>query len=145
MEQLLGSVLIGKSGSVGMTPLNEAKYVLLYFSASYCPPCREFTPKLAMFYDSVNFDEKKVEVVFVSQDRTIEKFNEYYDEMPWLTIPYEAVEIRTTLIERYRGQTIPSLVLIDLQGNVKKNACRMDVANKGPLCLSDWDAALNTN
>ncbi|CAG9316159.1 unnamed protein product [Blepharisma stoltei] len=56
--------------------------------------------------------------------------------MRWLAIPYEAVEIRTALIQRYRGQGIPSLVLIDLQGNMKKNTCRMDVTNKGPLCLS---------
>ncbi|CAG9322558.1 unnamed protein product [Blepharisma stoltei] len=144
MEAILGPVLLGKNGNQPTSCLRDAKYLLLYFSAHWCPPCRGFTPKLGLFYDSVNSAHKQVEIVYVSGDRTPEQFAEYYDEMPWLAVPYSESATRNELAQRFRVQGIPSLMLINHEGVVKKDACRMDVTNKGPLCLADWDAALNS-
>ncbi|KAG5473779.1 hypothetical protein LSCM1_04409 [Leishmania martiniquensis] len=44
------------------------KYVLIYFSAHWCPPCQRFTPLLADFYDA-HKDRYGFEVLFVSSDR----------------------------------------------------------------------------
>ncbi|KAG5490438.1 hypothetical protein JKF63_00558 [Porcisia hertigi] len=44
------------------------KYVLIYFSAHWCPPCQRFTPLLADFYDA-HRDRYGFEVLFVSSDR----------------------------------------------------------------------------
>ncbi|KPA80473.1 tryparedoxin-like protein [Leptomonas pyrrhocoris] len=44
------------------------KYVLIYFSAHWCPPCQRFTPLLADFYDE-HKDKYGFEVLFVSSDR----------------------------------------------------------------------------
>jgi len=52
-----------------------------------CPPCKAFTPELVKTYKKLNEEGKNFEVVFVSSDRTDEKFKEYYGTMPWLALP----------------------------------------------------------
>ncbi|OMJ81102.1 hypothetical protein SteCoe_18515 [Stentor coeruleus] len=141
MEALFGPTLIGKSGPVPANSLN-ARFVLVYFSAHWCPPCRGFTPKLDMFYNAVNSNAKQVEIVYVSRDKTPDQFNEYYSEMSWLALPFEDKARIAALGTRFQVQQIPCLVLIDNQGNMKRNTCRMDVTNKGPNCLADWEQAL---
>jgi thiol-disulfide isomerase/thioredoxin len=66
--------------------------VALYFSAKWCPPCREFTPLLKELYTQHQQNAtagSDFEVVFVSADRTRSKFEEYASTMPWLAIPFE--------------------------------------------------------
>ena len=46
----------------------DLKYVGIYFSAHWCPPCKAFTPVLTDFYNSVNKNGKIFEVIFVSSD-----------------------------------------------------------------------------
>ena len=86
IQSVLGTdTLQGKHGPVATDSLN-GKYVLLYFSAHWCPPCRGFTPVLAEFYKAAAAS-KNFEVVFVSSDRDQKSFDEYYGEMPWLAVP----------------------------------------------------------
>lgn len=141
MEALLGPTLVGKNGPVPTSSVN-AKYILLYFSAHWCPPCRGFTPKLAMFYDTVNMPNHQVEVIYISRDKNPDQYNEYYSEMPWIALPFEDKARIAAIGNRYQIQQIPALILIDSQGNMKRNTCRMDVTNKGPGCLGDWEQAL---
>ncbi|XP_072046973.1 nucleoredoxin-like [Amphiura filiformis] len=58
----------------------------LYFAAHWSPPCRGFTPILKEWY--LNFKQSdnrdKLEIVFVSSDRSDEEFEMFYHEMPWL-------------------------------------------------------------
>ena len=53
-------------------------YVGVYFSASWCPPCRQFTPLLASTYQSIRAAGKAFEVVFVSLDRDQASYEEYF-------------------------------------------------------------------
>ena len=76
IQSILGTdTLQGKEGPVKAESLN-GKYVLIYFSAHWCPPCRGFTPVLAEFHKaaaaSKNFE------VFVSSDKNQKSFDEYY-------------------------------------------------------------------
>ena len=63
--------------------LEGAEFVGIYFSAHWCPPCRNFTPVLAQFYEEVNKDGKKLEIIFVTSDRDEASFKEYFALMPW--------------------------------------------------------------
>ncbi|CAF1306990.1 unnamed protein product [Adineta ricciae] len=76
--------------------LNHEKYqgkaIGLYFSAHWCPPCRGFTPILVDFYNKYG-SEKNLEIIFISSDNDEESFNEYYQEMPWLTLDFKEREI----------------------------------------------------
>ncbi|GMI27121.1 hypothetical protein TeGR_g7891, partial [Tetraparma gracilis] len=46
-------------------PLPPDGVLLLYFSASWCPPCRQLTPELVKFYNHANAEGKTVEVILV--------------------------------------------------------------------------------
>ena len=45
------------------------KYIALFFSASWCPPCQTFVRLLKEFYAEVNIESKLCEVVYVSLDK----------------------------------------------------------------------------
>ena len=47
-----------------------AEVVFLYFSAHWCPPCKQFTPLLANLYKDINKNNKRFEIIFVSLDKT---------------------------------------------------------------------------
>ena len=49
--------------------LPNADVVAVYFSAHWCPPCRQFAPALAQVYADMKAAGKKFEIVFVSSDQ----------------------------------------------------------------------------
>ncbi len=57
--------LLSKDGQVSALDALRGKYVGVYFSASWCPPCQRFTPMLVEAYTS-SLKAKNLEIVFVS-------------------------------------------------------------------------------
>merc|ERR1712020_179768 len=78
MDSLKGTKLVkADGGSVDADSALEGKdLILFYFSAHWCPPCRQFTPMLRDFYEEVD----NVEIVFVSSDRSPEDMLSYMKE-----------------------------------------------------------------
>ncbi|PON31214.1 DnaJ-like [Trema orientale] len=95
----------------------KGKTVGLYFSGSWCGPCRRFTPKLVEVYNEVA-SKGEFEVVFVSSDRDDESFNGYFSKMPWLAIPFTDSDTIKRLKELFKVRGIPNLVIIDSNGKV---------------------------
>lgn len=141
MEALIGQQLLSKTGVVPTSSLLSSEVILLYFSAHWCPPCKSFTPKLAMFYNQVNASEKKLEIVFVSLDRSESDFTSYYNDMPWMAMLYNGP--RDAISQQLGIQGIPSLLLISKEGEVKDSDCRSGVENTGPGVVEQWKARLN--
>jgi len=114
LKQLFGDTLTTKNGPASTeTALADLDAVLVYFSAHWCPPCRGFTPKLAEAYTAYKAAGKKLELVFVSSDKSEGEFDSYYAEMPWLALPYAARDLKGTLSKKYKVSGIPSLIVID--------------------------------
>ena len=101
LKDLLGDKIVGKNGDKDVAELvGEGKVVALYFSAHWCPPCRAFTPQLAEWYKKFKDGEKgsKFDIVFVSSDRDQGSFDEYYNDMPWLALPFAEREKKVSTL-----------------------------------------------
>lgn len=100
---------------VGTKDVLQGKDVIaLYFSASWCGPCQQFTPILSKFYHEMAKRNKKFEVIWVSSDRTAEDFITYYQKMPWLAVPIPSVQRALQILSpRYQVKGIPHLVILD--------------------------------
>ncbi|GLC52302.1 hypothetical protein PLESTB_000606800 [Pleodorina starrii] len=113
----------GKPTEVSVTEL-DGKYVGVYFSAHWCPPCRAFTPLLRKMYLMMTALGKPFEIVFVSSDQSQQQFDSYYDEMPWMAIPYTETAHRSGLGRRFSVMGIPTLVILSPEGHVVNTNAR---------------------
>jgi nucleoredoxin len=79
IDSLLGTTLLEKV-KIPAKPtksLMKGKEIIgLYFSASWCPPCKTFSPILASFYNAAA-KAGNLEVVYISSDRTAADFEGY--------------------------------------------------------------------
>ncbi|XP_074643561.1 nucleoredoxin-like [Tubulanus polymorphus] len=114
---ILGDYVQNKNGD--QIPVNklfgEGKIVGLYFSADWCAPCRIFTPQLVDFYENFrqNHSDRSLEIIYISWDKSEDDFLEYYDEMPWLVLPYVDRDRKAKLNKKFKVQGIPTLILLD--------------------------------
>ena len=51
--------------------------VCIFFAASWCYPCKAFLPKLIEFYQDVNIEDKKLEIIYASSDKSEAEFKEF--------------------------------------------------------------------
>eukprot|EP01012_Entosiphon_sulcatum_P014051 TRINITY_DN19176_c0_g1_i1.p2 TRINITY_DN19176_c0_g1~~TRINITY_DN19176_c0_g1_i1.p2 ORF type:complete len:331 (+),score=76.99 TRINITY_DN19176_c0_g1_i1:115-1107(+) len=121
---LFGTELLSKSKSksggatISVDAALAGKYVGIYFSAHWCPPCRGFTPMLADWYLKAKESRGDFEVVFASSDRDQKSFDEYFDEMPWLALPFPNREAKERLSKRFKVSGIPTLVFLTPEGRL---------------------------
>ncbi|KAK6752121.1 hypothetical protein RB195_003501 [Necator americanus] len=147
MAELLSGVKIQlKDGSqVDAGDYLKGKMVGLYFSASWCPPCRAFTPKLKRFYEAVKETHPEFEIVLVSRDKEADELFEYYDEHmgDWTFIPFGDPKIEE-LLEKYEARTIPGMRVIKPDGTVVVKDARQEIQEKAtedPEALfEEWEA-----
>lgn len=98
--------------------LGTKKYLAVYFSASWCPPCRAFTPELVKMYKRKKSARDKFDVIFVSRDKTEDSMLGYMkeDDMEWPALAYDLT--KQSPLSKYSGKGIPRLVIIDEKGAI---------------------------
>lgn len=115
---LLGDTLLSSNGNVATADALAGKSAIgLYFSAHWCPPCRGFTPALSKAYVK-DLKSKDVEIVFVSSDRDYAAFSSYFNDMPWLALPFSARKVKEALSQKYGVSGIPTLVVLRPDGTL---------------------------
>lgn len=139
MEELFGTDAIkSKTGEVNpVEATKDVKLVGLYFSMHNCPPCQEFTPVFAELYKEINADEKILEVIFLSGDKTQEEYDLYYGEMPWLALPKGDSRL-VNLAKKYEVKGVPRLVIIKPDGTLVDNNAVKKVTEEGPGAIEEY-------
>lgn len=138
---LAGRKLISKSGPAAPDAL-QGKVVLLYFSASWCGPCHQFTPILKDFYEEIvgeNF-----EIVYVPGDKSVQEMMQYYhgEHADYLALDMSDVAFIQHLNQRYQVRGIPHCVVIQPDGSVIDGDARSSV-QAGPASFRRWKATWN--
>ena len=115
--------LAGGGGQTSVESLG-GKVVALYFTASWCGPCRRFTPKLVDLYErvrGVSGGGSDFEVVLVSWDERQADKEAYAQShgMRWLALPHEKRNLADELTLRYDVQFIPTLVVVEISEDGK--------------------------
>jgi len=129
LERILAGKLVHLAGGA-LRPFDGArlagvKFYAIYFSASWCPPCREFTPGLVDAYGKIRELYPEFELVLVCRDRSAPEMEAYMrgDGMQWPALGWNAIR-GADEINGYAGDGIPCLVLVDANGRVLSDSYR---------------------
>lgn len=143
IAELFGPVLQSSDGSeVGIATVEQKEIVAIYFAAAWCGACAGFTPQLVDLYETVSQAGNSFEVVLVSYaDTEAGVFAHMTDSaMPWLTVPFASGKV-DALTQRYGVQVIPTLIVLDSDGNTITGEGRAEVVTHGAAAYDIWLAA----
>ena len=145
LSQLEGKLVKLRGDEVVPFHASDLKHIrlfLIYNSAHWCGPCRQFTPKLVDFYRRMKPAHPDMEVIFLSSDRDEFNMGNYMrsSEMPWPAMRFGSGR---ELAQNYCGESIPWLVVVNDEGK----ALTQNGIDKKPLnadaVLAAVEARLN--
>ena len=102
------------------------KFLVFYYTASWCPPCRAFTPSLVDWYNKNKNDN--FELVLITSDRDKKAMAAYAkkNKMPWPQLEMtKAGAFKKKFNHGVSG--IPTLLVCDLEGKVLGKNFRADL------------------
>jgi len=117
-DDILGGNLVkldGKSLKSFKDMKKPAKYYVFYYTASWCPPCQQFTPSLVDFYEKNKNDN--FELVLITSDRDDGAMEKYAvsKKMPWPQLKLrKAADFKKKFQHGVTG--IPSVIVCELDG-----------------------------
>ncbi len=120
IASMQGKTVALKDGKlVAQEAKQTAKFTILYFSASWCPPCRANAPHSVKSYNDSVKNNADVEVVMCSCDRGLEDAQKWAvkENMPW---PFIMGKDWSQIpgIKGVAPRGIPTMILVDAEGKV---------------------------
>lgn len=116
----LARVLISESGRPFKLMKDRTApptHYVFYYSASWCPPCRAYTPSLVDFHRRVRKTMPNLEIILVSSDRSeadaLAYARNYKMDFPQIRFDDRGAPF----VPRNPGSGIPALRLVDADGN----------------------------
>ena len=126
----VAAALRGKLVNVAGKPaepekLEDTQIFALYYGASWCGPCRSFSPGFVKFIERVTPENSRLTVLLLSNDKSDAQMLGYMadEKMPWLAMPLDKL-MKTPLLTGYTKGGIPQLVIVDRQGKVLADSYR---------------------
>lgn len=118
LADALGGKLVDEDGNPAEIAGNP-EYYLFYYSASWCGPCKAFTPELVRFSRRVDQYEN-LQIVLNPSDRSHAETVAYLKDfrMPWPAIRYEEKAKGIPAVPPNPTGYIPAMVLTDRDGKV---------------------------
>lgn len=136
--------------SIGIIMMRSATFLVLSLTrcsvmsalSLFCnllgPPCRAFTPTLIQAYKAAKEKNANFELVFVSSDQDQEGFDEYYADMPWPAINFEAEHEREAANTAFGIKGIPSLQVVGKDGHLITADGRTSVQKEKEAAIIAW-------
>lgn len=124
--------LKGESLEKAIFSSKPKEYYVFYYTASWCGPCKRFTPSLVDWYN----DNKNgnFEIFLISSDRSQQAMEGYAkkNKMPWPHLYFDKVkEFKTDFRSKHGVRGIPTLIVCDADGKVLGNyRSRLDTLSK---------------
>lgn len=128
----IGANAVSVNGAPNLEILKSKKYLFIYYSAHWCPPCRMFTPELVEFYNK-NHENGDFDLLFVSLDKGPREMNTYMrsEKMPWIGMMRNSKPGRALSLMR-RGSGIPCLILLNEKDEVIAQSYTENGSYHGP-------------
>ena len=139
--------------------LQNSDLVALYFAASWCPMSTPISIALDKAFGNSNDvltsekeGRKKLSIVYVSSDKTIEEYNEYIKNRNWLAVPFDSPQ-RNQLKRHFstcahrelkelgfdRKHEIPTIIIIDSKSQGVITTSGADhIDDMGEAALDHW-------
>ena len=138
VKALLPESLISPDGNLVSRETLRGKFVGLYFSAGWCPPCRAFTPLLIKFR---NDRVKQFEVVLIGMDKSAKEQQAYVanSRMPWPALPYQDGGPKK-LQSLFGVRSIPALIVVSPEGLVVSTRGHEEISQGSSSIFEDWIA-----
>eukprot|EP00397_Hematodinium_sp_SG-2012_P069397 GEMP01119012.1.p1 GENE.GEMP01119012.1~~GEMP01119012.1.p1 ORF type:complete len:131 (+),score=35.47 GEMP01119012.1:110-502(+) len=115
---ILGASTLTKDGLKPTVEVIKNKTAIgLFFSASWCAPCRRYTPKLVEAYTKI-YEEKDMAIIFLSGDRDEAAFDTFYGGMPWCAMPFSERGLFNEARTSYEVVGIPKLIILSPDGRL---------------------------
>ena len=139
LREFFGSDLLTDKGKPADLSELNGKIIAIYFSASWCPPCRAFSPLLVDLADRLQAEGKPFALVLVGRDQSKQKALDYMKshKMTGYLIPPEA-DANKSLCTLYRVSGIPYLVIVDSDGNTIDSSARATVQSSPDTAWEKW-------
>ncbi|MGF1530151.1 MAG: thioredoxin-like domain-containing protein [Puniceicoccaceae bacterium] len=122
LAELLSGKLVRLEGNqlvdAGPESLQGKTLIAVYYSASWCPGCRQFTPMLNRYFNERKADHPELAIILVSSDRSAREMSKYMSshEMPFLALKFP--EIKNSFLTKHAAAGIPYLIVLDAEGKV---------------------------
>ena len=133
---IIPETLLNIDGESVSSDLLKKKYIGLYFSASWCGPCRKFTPRLIEFRNKFVDD---FEVILIGADGSAKAQANYMKKysMPWLAMKNQSPEAKQA--SKLSGvEFIPYLVVINSSGKIISKNGKAEISTKGFEAMEYW-------
>jgi len=130
LEELAGKLVNPIDGKpTSLDPDARPKYVVLYFGASWCGPCQQFSPQLVKLLRGKAPKSADVALIYISNDRTPAGMKAYVTKLgiAWPTIRYSNTGQLPAFSVLF-GQGIPQLVVTDRHGKVVVESAKVGLA-----------------
>ena len=114
-ERMMGPFLY-KSVKFNRVNVNAAVHgqdiLCLYFGASWRTGCKSFHSNLIDFY-KLTCKDCKLELVYVSADRTMFEFKDIYAKFPFLAMPTGTADLKNQMTKEFQVVDMPMVVVLN--------------------------------
>lgn len=138
MSELFSILSVNFADKSGVThstkDVFDSHIVGLFFGASWCHHCTDFSDVLGKFYNTFNKKRKSFEVIFVPQDANISHFEQF----PWISLKPGSSLVQK-LSSHYNIHSVPTFIVFDSDGQMVDKDGRRSLYEMGIDAFKFWD------